>query len=112
MDHNATVKRVIDGDTFECIVHLEFCLTLEITVRLLDVDTWEMKGPQKELGLAAKMFLKDKIENKKIILDPLKKDSFGRWLSLAYFDGENLSEMMQIYQKKIIKSLETKNLIV
>jgi micrococcal nuclease len=102
MGHKAKVTRVIDGDTFECDVNLDFDITLEITVRLLGVDTWETKGPQKELGLAAKNYLKGLIENKWLRVDPVKKDSFGRWLCFAYFNGECLSELMQKYQKKAI----------
>ena len=105
MDHKAFVKRVIDGDTFECTVFLDFCISLEITVRLLGVDTWELHGDQKELGFAARKFLKDMIESKEILITPQKKDSFGRWLCFAHYNSQDLTELMQIYKKKIIKSL-------
>jgi endonuclease YncB( thermonuclease family) len=104
MGHKATVTRVIDGDTFVCEVNLDFELTMKITVRLLGVDTWEVHGPQKSLGLAAMEYLKAMIESKDIQVEPVKKDSFGRWLCFAYFNGESLSEVMQTYQKKAIKA--------
>lgn len=103
------VNRVIDGDTFCCKVDLEYCVSIEITVRLLEVDTWEMTGEHKELGRAAKKFLSDLILDKFVNIFPLKKDSFGRWLCFAYINDENISEVMKTYQKDVIRKLELKN---
>jgi len=48
-----TVKRIVDGDTYDLLIDLGFGAALDIRVRLLGVDTPELRGQTKEKGKAA-----------------------------------------------------------
>ncbi len=52
----ATFTRIIDGDTFEMTAHLPLGVHIEVTVRPLGIDTPEMRGLQRQLGIKAKAF--------------------------------------------------------
>lgn len=53
----ATFTRIIDGDTFEMTAHLPLGVHADVTVRLLGIDTPEMRGLQRPLGIKAKAFV-------------------------------------------------------
>ena len=53
----ATFTRIIDGDTFEMQAHLPLGVHADVTVRLLGIDTPEMRGLQRSLGIKAKLFV-------------------------------------------------------
>jgi len=90
MDHKAKVTRVIDGDTFEVTVDLDFCLSIGITVRVFGCDAWEVHGPQKVEGLEAKDYVTGLIAGNTIELSPHKRDSFGRWLCDVKYKNRSL----------------------
>ena len=56
--YNATLDRIVDGDTFDCILDLGFDVKLhKQRVRLSGIDTPESRTrdlAEKKLGLAAK----------------------------------------------------------
>ena len=105
--YQARTKRVIDGDTMEFIVDLGFGVTKEITVRVLDLDTWEVRGKDKRMGLAAKaaashLLIPD--GNPQPVLLRTRKDrhgddaqgKFGRWLAdIRLPDGSDFAERMR-----------------
>lgn len=47
-EYQARVVNVVDGDTLDVQVDLGFYLTREVRLRLLDVDTHEVYGVEKE----------------------------------------------------------------
>jgi len=49
----AVVERIIDGDTYDVMVSLGFDIYRRIRVRLNGVDTWELRGENRELGMLA-----------------------------------------------------------
>ena len=57
--YNATLDRIVDGDTFDCILDLGFDVKLhKQRVRLAGIDTPESRTrdlAEKKLGLAAKV---------------------------------------------------------
>ena len=61
--YNATLDRIIDGDTFDCVLDLGFDVKLhKQRVRLHGIDTPESRTrnlAEKKLGLAAKERLKE-----------------------------------------------------
>lgn len=78
---------VIDGDTLDLTLDLGFRLTLELRVRLLDVDTPEIRKDTgegklfKELSMA---WVSEAIEfggDWPLLVCTSKADSFGRWLA-------------------------------
>lgn len=50
----ARVIKVVDGDTYDLDVDLGFDMHTVTRFRLLGVDTWEVRGEEKEKGLIAK----------------------------------------------------------
>lgn len=89
-EYSFLVTRVIDGDTVEGVADLGFGVSKKMKVRLYDVDTPEIFRPkskeEKELGLKAREFVKEKVLNKKVLLKTIKdnKGKFGRYLGIIH----------------------------
>ena len=85
-EYKAVITNVVDGDTFDMDIDLGFHIHIHERVRLLDVDTPEKFGKEKELGLIVKEFAERTLLNKEVIIKSEKADiaadtdSFGRWL--------------------------------
>jgi len=88
--YKAVITNVVDGDTFDMDIDLGFHIHIHERVRLLDVDTPEKFGKEKELGLIMKQYATDKFLNKEVVIKSEKldeaanTDSFGRWLVKVY----------------------------
>jgi micrococcal nuclease len=83
---NATVNRVIDGDTLE--------VTAKFKVRMDFIDAPETKGVEKTKGDISKQWLKNRIEGRTVQLDVKTKDIYDRFLSVVYKDGININGEM------------------
>ena len=109
-NYNATVTRVVDGDTFDCVIDLGFDLTIKQRVRVAGVDTPEKRTRDKEekkLGLDATIWLEDRLEiaaaagyglTVRTELDKGATGKYGRLLGWLYVGDEDLSlneEMIQ-----------------
>ena len=96
--YNATLDRIVDGDTFDCILDLGFDVKLhKQRVRLAGIDTPESRTrdlAEKKLGLAAKERLKELcVGNFKI--KTLGKGKYGRILGIPYTeDGEDICQIL------------------
>ena len=96
--YNATLDRIIDGDTFDCILDLGFDVKLhKQRVRLYGIDTPESRTrnlAEKKLGLAAKERLKELcVGNFKV--KSLGKGKYGRILGIPYAeDGQDICQML------------------
>ena len=69
-----SMKKIIDGDTFDCILDLGFDVLLEARVRMAGIDTPESRTRdliEKQFGLASK-----------------------EYLGTVYLDGVNVNEKM------------------
>ena len=92
--YKAIVTNVVDGDTFDMDIDLGFHIHIHERVRLLDVDTPEKFGKEKELGLIVKQYAEHNLLNKEVVIKSEKADvasgtdSFGRWLVRVVVDGE------------------------
>ena len=96
--YNATLDRIIDGDTFDCILDLGFDVKLhKQRVRLAGIDTPESRTRNKEekvLGLAAKARLKELCSDT-FKVKSLGKGKYGRILGIPYTkDGEDICQML------------------
>lgn len=83
---NATVNRVVDGDTIE--------VTAKFRVRMDFIDAPETKGVEKLKGDVSKKWLKNRIEGKTVQLDVKTKDTYDRFLSVVYQNGININGEM------------------
>lgn len=95
-DTNATVERVIDGDTLKLEMDGEI-----IRVRLSDVDTPETVHPNKEkqkFGEEASQFTKNLLpvgtKVKLEYVDGETEDQYGRHLGMLWVDGKMVNELL------------------
>ena len=96
--HNVHVKRIIDGDTIECIVDLGFNVSIKQIFRLDRIDTAETYRPINEAerahGLEATKFLKELILGKTITVISNKKGKYGRYLADIFYNDINVQDLM------------------
>ena len=100
------VTRVIDGDTFECVINGK-----TQKVRLIGVDTPESvhhdKNKNTEEGKEASDYTKEKLQGKKVGLeyDVQKNDKYGR--ILAYVWNESKMYNLELLEKGYAKVMTT-----
>ena len=64
-EYNATLIKVLDGDTIDCYIDLGFDLKIKKRIRYMGIDTWESRTrdlEEKAQGLAAKARNKELLE--------------------------------------------------
>lgn len=92
----ATQLQPVDGDTVRALLdkhHNDYSLK---TLRLLGVNTPEVRGPTREEGLAAKEFVWEWIREAltrssaepTFIVQTLKQEKYGRWLAYIWRTGD------------------------
>lgn len=101
----ARCLRVIDGDTFVARIDLGFRVTTEQSLRLIGIDTPELRSPSHQIRLQA-IEARDWVEawmaeHQAALSWPLlvlttKGDSFGRWLAdvRSVLTDESLNERL------------------
>ena len=96
-EYKAHVTKVYDGDTITCDIDLGFGIHLKKqSIRLLYIDTPEVRGEEREQGLIVRDIVAEKILDKDIIIRTSKdrKGKYGRWLGEIIVDGLNLNEWL------------------
>ncbi|MGE7191758.1 thermonuclease family protein [Lysinibacillus fusiformis] len=89
--HNAVCTNVVDGDTLDVSIDVGFDFQTSQRLRLYGFNTPERNEPG---YLEAKQFVLDTCYLKPVQITTYKKDSFGRWISIVYVDGQNLNEWL------------------
>ena len=94
-----SIVKIIDGDTFDCIMDLGFDVLLEARVRMAGIDTPESRTrdlEEKKFGLLAKEWLIEHLNDDIIISTQLdnEKGKFGRVLGTVWAEGTNINEKM------------------
>ena len=103
--YDATILRVIDGDTFVFEIDLGFSIKVKDTLRLYGVNTPEKRGKEKLKGLAVKEYVQSLIEGKTFEIDVYKKGKFGRYIADVYLSKrKKLSK--HLLQKKMAKKID------
>ena len=96
--YKAIVLDVYDGDTIRVEIDLGFGLKWRgydnrgVQIRLYGIDTPEVRGEEKNLGLLIRDKLRDLILNKTVILKTIKDttEKYGRYLGIIITE-ENLN---------------------
>jgi micrococcal nuclease len=93
------VNRIIDGDTLELVIDLGFGIYRVEKVRLNRVDTPETSSKNSEekiLGIEAKTYVENWVQNQKSIkIKTFKDDKYGRILADIYgTNGECLNDLL------------------
>jgi len=102
--YNATLDRIIDGDTLDCILDLGFsCKLHKQRIRLAGIDTPESRintkryperAKEKIMGKAAKERLKELCTGK-FKVKSLGKGKYGRILGIPYTeDGRDICALL------------------
>ena len=96
-----SIKKIIDGDTFDCIMDLGFDVLLEARVRMMGIDTPESRTrdlEEKKYGLLSKKFLQEHLKSaSRIAIKTYKGDEtgkFGRILGDVWCDGVSVNKLM------------------
>lgn len=96
-EYKAVVIRVYDGDTVRCNIDLGFeHWMMNQTIRLYGIDTPEIRGEERPMGLESAEWLRSRIYGEEIILKTYKdkKGKYGRWLAEVFHDGINLNQQL------------------
>lgn len=87
-EYMAKVISVYDGDTIRADIDLGFGVKLENQqIRLLGMDTPEVRGDERPEGLVVRDYVRAAILDKEIMLRTFKdsKGKYGRWLAEVYY---------------------------
>ena len=101
----AEVVKVYDGDTCTCVVDLGFKTSVRIKVRLLGIDTPEIRTKdldEKKKGLETRDWLREKILGKKVLLHTKERGKFGRWLGMIWQIDQEEPEFKNSYNGQLI----------
>ena len=94
--YKATVKSIYDGDTIRVDIDLGFVVIFrDQSLRLLGIDTPEVRGEERSQGLISKAFVEQRIPVGSVIKIATQKDrkeKFGRYLATVYY-GEELKNL-------------------
>lgn len=105
--YKAKLIKVVDGDTQDFKVKLGFNIYTEIRVRILELDTPEIRGKEKELGLVYRRAAKSILSKGDItIVLPSKgrqRGKYGRWLVDIYAGCRDYKEVLKKEVKKLLK---------
>jgi micrococcal nuclease len=90
--YQAIVRSVYDGDT----ITVDIDLGLHIwshgeKLRLLRINTPELRGSSHEAGVAARDFLRSLVEGRPVVIETFKddKEKYGRYLAEVWVADEN-----------------------
>ena len=104
--YKAFVKSVYDGDTITCEIDLGFTIKVKKIIRLIGIDTPEMRGEDKIMGKKVRDYLRSLILHKDIILETVKDKTckYGRYLATIYYNDININKhLLEIgYAKEYI----------
>lgn len=98
-EYKAVITNVVDGDTFDMDIDLGFNIHIHERVRLLDIDTPEKFGKEKELGLLVKDYAAFAFAGMEVVIKSEKADvaantdSFGRWLVRVDIGSEDICDI-------------------
>ena len=100
-EYNATVVKVVDGDTIDAMVDLGFGTWKKVRIRMHGINAPESRTrdlEEKKKGLAAKARLIEMLEEneKHFILISHGVGKFGRCLGEIYVKGHNTSLNKQL----------------
>ena len=103
--YHAKIVKVYDGDTCTCEIDLGFNITRRVKIRLVGINTPEIrtkKKKKKEAGYKSRDWLAERVLDKKVLLHTAKKGKFGRWLGTIWELEEDKLDFENSYNNKLI----------
>ena len=95
--YKAHVTKVYDGDTITVSIDCGFGIELQKQkIRLYGINTPEVRGEERELGIVSRDRLREKILDKDIILETIKdkKGKYGRFLGIVHYNNININDWL------------------
>lgn len=94
--YRALITAVYDGDTVTADVDLGLHVWLRgEKLRLIRIDTPELRGSERALGLAARDFLRDLVLGEYVWIKTVKRGKYGRYLAEVWLDdGRNINDLL------------------
>ena len=94
--YNATLLRVVDGDTADAAIDCGFNISVKKRIRFKGVDTWESRTrnlEEKKLGLKAKAYTLEMLSRNdgKFTVKSHGVGKYGRLLGEIFIEGEDKS---------------------
>jgi len=86
--YRATVVRIYDADTMTLKIDLGFKINFEENFRIRGINAPEVRGPEKQEGIIARDWLRNKCQNgSQVFIETFKdkKGKYGRYLADVYF---------------------------
>jgi len=96
-EYRAYVRKIYDGDTITVDIDLGFDIILhKQKIRLLRINTPEVRGEQREASLKSRDALRLKIGSKWIVIKTQqdKKGKYGRWLGEIWLEDECINDWL------------------
>jgi len=102
--YKAKVTKVVDGDTFDVLIDLGFKVHLHHRIRLVNVDTPEIRGKERKKGLKVKEYVKNLILNKDVLIQTYKLGKYGRYVCEIYLGSNRRRPLSKhLLRKKMAK---------
>jgi len=109
-EYKAKIIDVYDGDTFTFFVDLGFEVWVKSKLRLYQVDTPEMRGPEKVEGKIVRDYVREKILDKTVTIKVHKKGKYGRYVAQVFYLDEDTNLEFDLSEDLIAKGM-TKRVI-
>mgnify|MGYP002883848911 FL=1 len=96
-EYKATVTKVYDGDTITVDFDLGFGILIrKQKIRLVGINTPEVRGPEKPQGIISRNALRQRILGKVVTIKTFKdkKGKYGRWLGEVFMEEENINQWL------------------
>lgn len=93
----AKVLRIVDGDTFDCLLDLGFGVFTKKRIRMWGINTPEKRTRdlnEKRMGKAASAALETHLEGGVCDIESLSIGKYGRVLGIAWVNGVNVNKEM------------------
>lgn len=90
-----TVISNYDGDTIDVLLDLGLYHYQKVRLRLYGVDTPELRGQERQVGLQVRDYVAERLSAAENIVVQTMKDQqgkYGRWLARIYVDGTDLNQ--------------------
>ncbi len=106
--YRGSIHRVVDGDTYDVILDLGFCIAHKIRVRLRGVDTPEIYGNKASSeGKIASDYVKTLIEGQDVTITTYKSapTSFNRWEADVILKKDSINIAEHLVEKGFAKKV-------
>ena len=89
------MKSIYDADTIRVDIDLGFrTWKVNEQLRLARINAPEVRGEEKEKGIAARNALRELIDGKEIRIETEKTGKYGRYIAEIEFEGKNINDWL------------------